>query len=73
MKKGLILLGFAIVALSSCTKDTTKVVNNGHAIDFRAATTKGASLDYTYDLNSFFVTAITLSSRYSKKQRSKPP
>ena len=58
MKKGLILLGFAIVALSSCTKDTTKVVNNGHAIDFRAATTKGASLDYTYDLNSFFATAI---------------
>jgi ABC-type amino acid transport substrate-binding protein len=40
MKKFLIWSGIAILAITSCAKDQTTEVNNGHAIGFRAGETE---------------------------------
>ena len=58
MKKFLIWSGIAILAITSCAKDQTTEVNNGHAIGFRAGAGTKASELYTYQLSSFFCTAV---------------
>lgn len=57
MNKFLLWSGIAVLAITSCAKDQTKEVNNGHEIGFRAATTKATELYYS-DLTSFYCTAI---------------
>lgn len=58
MKKFLFWSGIVILAITSCAKDQTTEVNNGHAIGFRAGTGTKASELYTYQLSSFFCTAV---------------
>mgnify|MGYP003312410061 FL=1 len=53
MKKFLIWSGIAILAITSCAKDQTTEVNNGHAIGFRVGAETKASELYTYQLSSF--------------------
>ena len=58
MKKFLIWSGIAILAITSCAKDQTTVVNQGHAIGFRVGTETKATELYTYQLASFYCTAV---------------
>ena len=58
MKKSIILMGVAVMALASCAKDGVKEVNNGRAIDFRVATQTRATETTTANLSTFYVTAI---------------
>ncbi len=59
MKKTVFLTLIAVVAISSCAKDVVVDTNRGeYAIDFKVVETKGASINYSYDLSSFYVTAI---------------
>lgn len=61
MKKFLIWSGIAILAITSCAKDQTTGVNHGHAIGFRAGAETKASELYTYQLSSFYCTAVNAS------------
>ncbi len=58
MKRIALLMGLAVTALSSCTKDTVKEVNTGHAIDFHVSAQTRASEITTGNLNAFYVTAL---------------
>ena len=58
MNKFLLWSGIAVLAIASCAKDQTTEVNNGHAIGFRAGTETKASPMETYQLSSFYCTAI---------------
>lgn len=61
MKKFLFWSGVAILAITSCAKDQTTEVNNGHAIGFRAGAGTKATELYTYQLSSFYCTAVDAS------------
>lgn len=58
MKKILYLTAIAALAIVSCTKDDTKEVNRGRAIDFRVATTRAAETT-TDNLADIWVTAVS--------------
>lgn len=58
MNKFLLWSGIAVLAIASCAKDQTTEVNNGHAIGFRAGTETKASPMETYQLTSFYCTAV---------------
>ncbi len=58
MKKILYMTAIAALAIVSCTKDNTKEVNRGRAIDFRVATTR-ATETTTDNLDKIWVTAIS--------------
>ena len=57
MNKFLLWSLMAIMVITGCAKDQTTAVNNGHAIGFRAATTKATEIE-TYNLSSLYCTAI---------------
>lgn len=59
MKKQLFLIAVAAVAMASCSKDETTGINNGNAIDFRAALGTRASETTTANIEKFNVTALT--------------
>lgn len=59
MKRIVLLMGFAVLAFTSCVKDTVKEVNNGQAIDFRIAAETRATEVTTDNLTAFAVTAIS--------------
>ena len=61
MKKFLFWSSVAILAITSCAKDQTTEVNNGHAIGFRAGAGTKATELYTYQLSSFYCTAVDAS------------
>lgn len=58
MNKFLLWSLMAIMVITGCAKDQTTAVNNGHAIGFRASTGTKASEIYTYQLSSFYCTAV---------------
>ena len=58
MKRNVLMIAVAIIALSSCNKDTIKDVNGGYSIDFRVSTQTRASEVTTANLAAFNVTAI---------------
>ena len=58
MKRIALLMGLAVIALSSCTKDSVKEINTGHAIDFRVSAQTRASEITTGNLQTFYVTAL---------------
>ena len=72
MKKVLYMVAIATLAIVSCTKDNTKEVNRGHAIDFRVATTR-ATETTTENLTKIWVTAIgeSLNSHFTKVEFTK--
>lgn len=57
MKKQLFLVVVAALAMASCSKDESTGINNGNAIDFRAAMQTRASETTTANITNFFVTA----------------
>lgn len=58
MKRIALLMGLAVIALSSCTKDSVKEINTGHAIDFRVSAQTRAAEITTGNLQTFYVTAL---------------
>ena len=58
MNKFLLWSGIAILAITSCAKDQTIAVNNGHAIGFTAAAETKATELYAYQLSTFYCTAV---------------
>lgn len=48
----------AALAMASCSKDESTGINNGNAIDFRAAMQTRASETTTANITNFFVTAL---------------
>lgn len=58
MKKQLFLVVVAALAMASCSKDESTGINNGNAIDFRAAMQTRASETTTANITNFFVTAL---------------
>ena len=56
--KRFLLMGVAIIALLSCSKDIIKDVNTGAAIEFSVAAQTRAQETTTASLNTFFVTAV---------------
>lgn len=58
MKKQLFLVVVAALAMASCSKDESTGINNGNAIDFRAAMQTRASETTTANIMNFFVTAL---------------
>ena len=58
MKKFLLWSGIAVLAIAGCAKDQTSEVNNGYAIGFRAGAGTKATELYTYQLASFYCTAV---------------
>ena len=58
MKKILYMTAIAALAIVSCTKDNTKEVNRGRAIDFRVAATR-ATETTTDNLTDIWVTAVS--------------
>ena len=60
MKKQLFLVVVAALAMASCSKDESTGINNGNAIDFRAAMQTRASETTTANITNFFVTALCL-------------
>lgn len=48
----------AALAMASCSKDESTGINNGNAIDFRAAMQTRASETTTANIMNFFVTAL---------------
>ena len=58
MKKILYMIAIAAMAIVSCTKDNTKEVNLGQAIDFRVATTRATETNIG-NLDKIWVTAIS--------------
>ena len=58
MKKNLILIAMASLAIVSCSKDENVSVNRGNAIDFRTAVGTRATETTTANLTSIFVDAI---------------
>ena len=63
MKRNVLMIAVAIIALSSCNKDTIKDVNGGYSIDFRVSTQTRASEVTTANLAAFNVTAIDASGK----------
>lgn len=59
MKKQLFLIAVAALAMASCSKDETTGINNGNAIDFRAALGTRASETTTANITKINVTALT--------------
>lgn len=59
MKKQLFLIAVAALAMASCSKDETTGINNGNAIDFRAALGTRAAETTTANIEKFNVTALT--------------
>ena len=66
------MTAIAALAMLSCTKDNTKEVNLGHAIDFRVATTR-ATETTTDNLDKIWVTAISesLTNHFTKVEFAK--
>lgn len=58
MKKQLFLVVVAALAMASCSKDESTGINNGNAIDFRAAMQTRASETTMANITNFFVTAL---------------
>ena len=58
MKRVLFLMGVALMAVSSCSRDEIKEINRGNAIGFRTAAVSKAEEITTSDLESFSVTAF---------------
>lgn len=58
MKKQIILMTAAVLAITSCSKDESTEVNNGQAIDFRVAMGTRAAETTTANITKFFVTAL---------------
>lgn len=58
MKKSVLLLGLAALALSSCSNDETTAINSGNAIDFRAAMGTRGTETTNDNLTQFKVTAL---------------
>lgn len=56
MKKQLFLVVVAALAMASCSKDESTGINNGNAIDFRAAMQTRASETTMANITNFFVT-----------------
>ena len=54
MKKQLFLVVVAALAMASCSKDESTGINNGNAIDFRAAMQTRASETTTANITNFF-------------------
>ena len=57
MKKQLFLVVVAALAMASCSKDESTGINNGNAIDFRAAMQTRASETTMANITNLFVTA----------------
>lgn len=60
MKKLLILTGIAVLAIVSCARDEIKMVNKGHAIDFKVVETKGEVIESSYEILHFYVTSFNI-------------
>lgn len=58
MKKQFLFLPAAVLALASCSQDEQLALNQGEAIDFRAAMGSRATETTTGNLSTIFVTAI---------------
>lgn len=63
MKKNLFILATAAFALASCSNEEVVELNNGNAIDFRVAMSRGAETT-TDNIGQFYVTAIDNGANY---------
>ena len=60
MRKQLFLTTLVAIAMMSCSKDEQTEINNGRAIDFRAAMGTRASEMTTATMNQIYVTALNV-------------